>query len=44
MSYELIGISVLWLFLYGYLIVASIDYGAGFFLLLRPSDEAGPSD
>lgn len=30
-SYELIGISVLWLFLYGYLIVASIDYGAGFF-------------
>lgn len=29
-SYELIGISVLWLFLYGYLIVASIDYGAGF--------------
>jgi len=31
MSYELIGISVLWLFLYGYLIVASIDFGAGFF-------------
>ncbi|MBJ6359909.1 cytochrome d ubiquinol oxidase subunit II [Paenibacillus sp. GCM10012307] len=30
-NYELIGISVLWLFLYGYLIVASIDYGAGFF-------------
>ena len=30
-SYELIGISVLWLFLYGYLIVASIDFGAGFF-------------
>lgn len=30
-SYELIGISVLWLFLFGYLIVASIDYGAGFF-------------
>lgn len=31
MSYELIGISVLWLFLFGYLIVASIDFGAGFF-------------
>ncbi|OBR63798.1 cytochrome D ubiquinol oxidase subunit II [Paenibacillus oryzae] len=30
-SYELIGITVLWLFLFGYLIVASIDYGAGFF-------------
>ncbi|MFC4556952.1 cytochrome d ubiquinol oxidase subunit II [Virgibacillus kekensis] len=31
MSYELIGIAVLWFFLYGYLIVASIDFGAGFF-------------
>ncbi|AMA74260.1 MULTISPECIES: cytochrome d ubiquinol oxidase subunit II [Aneurinibacillus] len=31
MSYEAIGISVLWTFLYGYLIVASIDFGAGFF-------------
>jgi cytochrome d ubiquinol oxidase subunit II len=31
MSQELIGISVLWIFLYGYLIVASIDFGAGFF-------------
>lgn len=31
MSYEVIGITVLWLFLYGYLIVASIDFGAGFF-------------
>ncbi|GIP22945.1 cytochrome d ubiquinol oxidase subunit II [Paenibacillus sp. J22TS3] len=31
MSYEIIGISVLWMFLYGYLIVASIDFGAGFF-------------
>ncbi|MFD2925356.1 cytochrome d ubiquinol oxidase subunit II [Halobacillus naozhouensis] len=31
MSYEYIGITVLWLFLYGYLIVASIDFGAGFF-------------
>ncbi|KHL97123.1 cytochrome D ubiquinol oxidase subunit II [Paenibacillus sp. IHB B 3415] len=32
-SYELAGISVLWIFLYGYLIVASIDFGAGFFAL-----------
>lgn len=31
MTYEVIGISVLWLFLYGYLIVASVDFGAGFF-------------
>ncbi|WP_216827588.1 cytochrome d ubiquinol oxidase subunit II [Alkalihalobacterium elongatum] len=31
MSYEMIGITVLWIFLYGYLIVASIDFGAGFF-------------
>ncbi|SEB11207.1 cytochrome d ubiquinol oxidase subunit II [Thalassobacillus cyri] len=31
MAYELIGITVLWIFLYGYLIVASIDFGAGFF-------------
>ncbi|AIF42199.1 cytochrome d ubiquinol oxidase subunit II [Virgibacillus sp. SK37] len=31
MTYEIIGITVLWLFLYGYLIVASIDFGAGFF-------------
>jgi cytochrome bd ubiquinol oxidase subunit II len=28
---QLVGITVLWLFLYGYLIVASIDFGAGFF-------------
>jgi cytochrome d ubiquinol oxidase subunit II len=28
---EWIGIAVLWAFLYGYLIVASIDFGAGFF-------------
>ncbi len=27
----MIGISVLWFFLYGYLIVASVDFGAGFF-------------
>ncbi|PLR75840.1 cytochrome D ubiquinol oxidase subunit II [Bacillus sp. V3-13] len=31
MSVELLGITVLWVFLYGYLIVASIDFGAGFF-------------
>ncbi|KRE99831.1 cytochrome D ubiquinol oxidase subunit II [Paenibacillus sp. Soil766] len=31
MSLELIGITVLWIFLYGYVIVASIDFGAGFF-------------
>ncbi|KQL19655.1 cytochrome d ubiquinol oxidase subunit II [Cytobacillus solani] len=31
MTLEVIGISVLWLFLFGYIIVASIDFGAGFF-------------
>jgi cytochrome bd ubiquinol oxidase subunit II len=31
MTLELIGISVLWLFLFGYVIVASIDFGAGFY-------------
>ncbi|MVP00927.1 cytochrome d ubiquinol oxidase subunit II [Paenibacillus lutrae] len=31
MSIELLGITVLWIFLFGYLIVASIDFGAGFF-------------
>ncbi|MBU8907898.1 cytochrome d ubiquinol oxidase subunit II [Desertibacillus haloalkaliphilus] len=31
MGYELIGITILWIFLYGYVIVASIDFGAGFF-------------
>ncbi|WP_200816580.1 cytochrome d ubiquinol oxidase subunit II [Halobacillus sp. Marseille-P3879] len=31
MGYEHIGITVLWIFLYGYLIVASVDFGAGFF-------------
>jgi len=31
MPLEVIGISVLWLFLFGYIIVASIDFGAGFF-------------
>jgi cytochrome d ubiquinol oxidase subunit II len=30
-SYEVVGITVLWTFLFGYLIVASIDFGAGFF-------------
>ncbi len=31
MTLEIIGITVLWLFLFGYVIVASIDFGAGFF-------------
>lgn len=31
MSLELLGITVLWIFLYGYVIVASIDFGAGFY-------------
>lgn len=31
MSLEILGITVLWTFLYGYLIVASVDFGAGFF-------------
>ncbi|MEI5905983.1 cytochrome d ubiquinol oxidase subunit II [Bacillus spongiae] len=31
MSLEVLGITVLWIFLYGYLIVASIDFGSGFF-------------
>ncbi|MDK8182353.1 cytochrome d ubiquinol oxidase subunit II [Paenibacillus sp. UMB4589-SE434] len=31
MSYELLGITILWIFLFGYLLVASIDFGAGFF-------------
>ncbi|MBP1968317.1 cytochrome d ubiquinol oxidase subunit II [Virgibacillus natechei] len=31
MSYEIVGLAVLWIFLYGYLIVASVDFGAGFF-------------
>ena len=31
MDIQLLGITVLWVFLYGYMIVASIDFGAGFF-------------
>jgi cytochrome bd ubiquinol oxidase subunit II len=31
LTLELLGISVLWLFLFGYVMVASIDFGAGFF-------------
>ncbi|MFF2877816.1 cytochrome d ubiquinol oxidase subunit II [Gottfriedia sp. NPDC057991] len=31
MNIELLGIIVLWIFLYGYIIIASIDFGAGFF-------------
>ncbi|HDV5986759.1 TPA: cytochrome d ubiquinol oxidase subunit II [Staphylococcus pseudintermedius] len=33
MVYGVIGITVLWIFLFGYIIVASIDFGAGFFSL-----------
>ena len=28
---EILGVSVLWIFLFGYVIIASIDFGAGFF-------------
>ncbi|MCQ6274904.1 cytochrome d ubiquinol oxidase subunit II [Bacillus sp. V3B] len=31
MTLEIIGISVLWIFLFGYIMIASIDFGAGFF-------------
>lgn len=31
MSLEILGISVLWIFLFGYIIIGSIDFGAGFF-------------
>lgn len=31
MTLEVLGISVLWIFLFGYVMVASIDFGAGFF-------------
>src|SRR5699024_8523668 len=31
MNYEIIGITVLWTFLYGYVIIASVDFGAGFY-------------
>ncbi|WP_050182638.1 cytochrome d ubiquinol oxidase subunit II [Domibacillus robiginosus] len=31
MSLEILGISVLWTFLFGYVILGSIDFGAGFF-------------
>lgn len=31
MNLEVLGILVLWIFLFGYVIVASIDFGAGFF-------------
>lgn len=33
MIYAYIGITVLWIFLFCYIIVASIDFGAGFFAL-----------
>lgn len=31
MNLEVLGVTVLWIFLFGYVIVASIDFGAGFF-------------
>ncbi|RIO04232.1 cytochrome d ubiquinol oxidase subunit II [Mammaliicoccus sciuri] len=31
MDYQHIGITVLWLFLFGYIIIGAIDFGAGFF-------------
>ena len=31
MNLEILGVTVLWIFLFGYVIVASIDFGAGFF-------------
>lgn len=31
MNIDILGITVLWIFLFGYIIVASIDFGAGFF-------------
>ncbi|MCM3592888.1 cytochrome d ubiquinol oxidase subunit II [Brevibacillus borstelensis] len=31
MALETLAITVLWIFLYGYIIIASIDFGAGFF-------------
>ena len=31
MSLEILGLSVLWTFLFGYVILGSIDFGAGFF-------------
>lgn len=33
MDYQHIGITVLWTFLYGYIIVGAVDFGAGFFML-----------
>ncbi|WP_379966846.1 cytochrome d ubiquinol oxidase subunit II [Ectobacillus sp. sgz5001026] len=32
MSLPIIGITVLWLFLYAYILIASIDFGAGFYV------------
>lgn len=31
MTLEILGISVLWIFLFGYILVGAIDFGAGFF-------------
>lgn len=42
MSYELLGLTVLWLFLLGYVIVGSIDFGAGFFNYYTAITGKGP--
>ena len=31
MTLEILGISVLWVFLFGYILIGAIDFGAGFF-------------
>ena len=31
MTLEILGVAVLWIFLFGYVMIASIDFGAGFF-------------
>ncbi len=31
MNLEILGISVLWTFLFGYILIGAIDFGAGFF-------------
>ena len=31
MDFATLGITVLWTFLYGYVVIASIDFGAGFY-------------
>jgi hypothetical protein len=35
LDYEIIGVTVLWTFLYLYVIIASIDFGAGFLTFIQ---------